>query len=239
MTHPIVKTLAGMVHEGDIDSAERALVVLADEEGDFALARIIEEMPARDLVAILREHDSSKSSIISELISPKQFLAAITLERDYGDRTHAALQGMINAVVFADDEKTDEFIEVFAGSDAGLNALANYFGDRHEELEFFFRNGTFSEIEGEDFSDTIPASDHDLSMGHPDATTLARVVGLREVQDHDWRELAWRLRCEHYETFRDVLEMLRQRHRKAMATPPPPPAGTAPASLINDEDDVL
>jgi hypothetical protein len=240
MTHPIVKTVSGMVYEGDIDSAERALAVLADEEGDFALARVIEEMPARDVVAILREHDSAKISIISELISPKQFLAAITLERDYGDRHHDALKGMVNAVVFADESKTDGFIEVFATSDGGLNALADYFGERHEEVEFFFRNGTFSQLEGDDFTDDIPTSNADLSLGHPDAKTLNRVVALREVQDHDWRELAWRLRCEHYDTFRDLLEVLRSRHHRAAAMPPPPPpAGAAPPKLVDDEDDVL
>jgi hypothetical protein len=64
------------------------------------------------------------------------------------------------------------------------------------------------------------------------------VVALREVQDADWRELAWRLRCEHYEVFRDVLQMLRARHHRAAAAPPPPrpAAGVAPAG---DEDDVL
>ena len=65
MTHAIVSTVSSLVYEGNIDSAERALATVADAEGDYALARVIDEMPSRDVVAILREHDSSRSSIIS------------------------------------------------------------------------------------------------------------------------------------------------------------------------------
>ena len=37
--HPIAKTVSALVYGGDIDQAERALVNVADEEGDRALAR--------------------------------------------------------------------------------------------------------------------------------------------------------------------------------------------------------
>ncbi len=240
MTHPIVKTVSNMVFEGNIDSAERALAVVADEEGDKALALVIEEMAPRDLVAILREHDSSRGSIISELISPKQFLAAATLERNYRDPTHRALKGMVNAVVFADEDRTDEFIEALGSNVEGLEALCDYFGDRHEELEFFFRNGTYSEQEGEHFADEIPRSNDDLIDGEPDAPGHRReIVPLREVQDHDWRELGWRLRCEHYEIFRDMLEMLRARHHKAASAAAKVRAAPKPLEDDDDEDDVL
>jgi hypothetical protein len=76
-----VKTVSGMVYEGDIANAERALMTVADQEGDRALALVIEEMPAKRPAAILREHDAARGSIIGELISPKQFLAAVSLER--------------------------------------------------------------------------------------------------------------------------------------------------------------
>jgi len=240
VTHPIVKTVSGMVYEGDIASAERALAVLADAEGDFALAKVIDEMPPRDVVAILREHDSSKLSIVAELISPAQFVAAVAFERDYRDKHHEALRGMVNAVVFADESRTDDFIEALGTSETGLESLVDYFVDRHEEVERFFRVGSF---DGADWDDVegIPAHDGDLDQGELDDTTRRDVVALREVQDGDWRELAWRLRCEHYEIFRDLLQMLRQRHRRAIAEPPPKPAvpagGAAPAD--DDEDDVL
>lgn len=238
MSHPIVKAVSGLVYEGDIEGAERALAVIADQEGDRALARIIDEMPPRDVVAILREHDASKMSIVGELISPGQFAAAVALERDYGDRTHEALRGMVNAVVFADEDRTDDFIVALGADEAGLNALCDYFSDRHEEVERFFRHGTFDPNAGDE-GDEIPRGNTDLQLGEPDADTRRDIVPLREVQDHDWRELAWRLRCEHYEVFRDMMEMLRARHHRAMAAPPPPPKKAFADEDDDDEDDVL
>jgi hypothetical protein len=120
MTHPIVKAVSNLVFEGNIDSAERALATVADQEGDFALARVIDEMAPRDLVAILREHDASRGSIISELISPAQFLAAVSLESGYRERGHESLKGMINAVVFADAARTDDFIETLGSTPEGV-----------------------------------------------------------------------------------------------------------------------
>jgi hypothetical protein len=237
VTHPLVTTVSAMVYEGDIESAERALAVLADQEGDRALAKVVDEMPPRDLVAILREHDSARPSIVGELITPERFVATVALERAYGEKNHERLRGMVNAVLFADESRTDDFIVALGASEDGLNVLVDYCEDRHEEIERFFRDGTFDEQDGEPL-DGIPDSDADLDDGELDATTRRHVVALREVQDADWRELAWRLRCEHYEVFRDVLQMLRARHHRAAAAPPPPrpAAGVAPAG---DEDDVL
>lgn len=235
MTHAIVTTVSKAVFEGDIQKAENALVAVAEAEGDRALALIIEEMPPKDLVAILREHDAAKSSIVGELISPKQFLAAVTMEAQYRERGHESLRGMINGVIFRDDADTEAFIEVLGSTEEGVRALVNYFSDRHAEIEYFFRNGTFSEMEGTDFSD-IPAHDEDLSYGEIDQGNQREVVRLNEVRDSDWRQLAWHLRVEHYEIFREVLEILRRQHRAAQeALLAPKPA--APLSLDDDDDD--
>jgi hypothetical protein len=227
-----------MVFEGDIESAERALAVLADQEGDRALAKVIDEMPPRDVVAILREHDSARPSIVGELIAPERFVEAAVLERQYGEKGHDRLRGMVNAVLFADESRTDDFIVALGASEDGLNVLVDYLEDRHEEVERFLRNGTFNEQEGEEI-DGIPTSNLDLLDGELDATGRRDVVLLREVQDGDWRELAWRLRVEHYEVFRDVMEMLRARHHRAAAAPPPPKPAAGSATPADDEDDVL
>jgi len=240
MTHAIVSTVSSLVYEGNIDSAERALATVADAEGDYALARVIDEMPSRDVVAILREHDSSRSSIISELISPKAFLAAVVLEREYRERNHESLKGMINSVVFADEDRTDEFIESLGSTADGVSALADYFSERHEEVEYFFRNGTYSQLEGDE-SAGIPTSNADLDLGDPGDYQRGEIVALREVQDQDWRELSWRLRCEHYEIFREVLEVLRMRHQRSLEVPVAPPKSAQAQALDDDddEDDVL
>lgn len=237
--HPIVKTVSTLVYGGDIDQAERALVLLADEEGDRALANVIEALPPRDVVAILREHDSSKTSVISELISPEQFLAAVSLEKGYKDRGHDALKGMINAVLFADDRRTDAFIEALGSSEAGLDALVDYFRDRHEEVEHFFRHGTFALFPEGEFDVIGISGTDDLLDADLDDADGPEHGALSEVQDGDWRELAWRLRCEHYEIFRVVLELLRARRRAALAAPTPLPAsrGVSGADEEEDEDD--
>ena len=237
--HPIVKTVSTLVYGGDIDQAERALVSVADEEGDLALARIIDELPPRDVVAILREHDSSKASVISELITPHQFLAAVSLEKAYKDRGHDALKGMINSVVFTNEDKSDEFIEALGSSDNGLGALVDYFSDRHEEIEHFFRHGHFGLLE-EGELERIVISTADLDEGEPDDAQGGTIERLAEVRDGDWRELAWRLRCEHWDIFRVVLELLRVRMRAALRAPEvvPPKRGMLPAE-DDDEDDVL
>jgi hypothetical protein len=242
MTHAIVTTVSQAVFEGDIERAENALVALAEQEGDLALALIIEDMPPKDLVAILREHDASKGSIVGELISPRQFLAAVSMEAQYREQGHESLRGIINGVVFRDEEATAEFIEVLGSTEAGVRALVDYFGDRHAEVEYFFRNGTFSELEGTDFSD-IPASDDDVSYGELDGGNAPEVVRLSEVRDSDWRQLAWHLRVEYYEIFREVLEILRRQHRAAqqaaLAPKPAPLARVDGDDEDDDEDDVL
>ena len=235
MTHPIVKTVATLVQGGDVEGAERALTLIADQEGDRALARIIDEMPPRDVVAILREHDASRMSIVGALVSPAQFAAAVALERDYGDRTHEALRGMINGVVFADESRTDEYIEALGERESGIEALCDYFTDRHEEIERFFRHGTFDPNAGDE-DDEIPQGTLDLQLGEPDEDALRDAVALREVQDQDWRELGWRLRFEHYDLFREMLERLRGRHHRKRMAPPP---RRAEATDEDDEDDVL
>jgi hypothetical protein len=61
------------------------------------------------------------------------------------------------------------------------------------------------------------------------------------VQDQDWRELSWRLRCEHYEIFREVLEVLRMRHQRSLEVPVALPKSAQAQALDDDddEDDVL
>lgn len=234
--HPIAKTVSEFVYGGDIDKAEHALVSLADTEGDRALALVIDALPARDVVAILREHDASKASVISTLISPRQFVAAIALEKNYREKDgrHDALKGMINAAVFSDEDRTDEMIEALGSTEDGIEALADYFTDRHEELEHFLREGSFDVFADEELDDVIAASGdlRDLELADPRRSVA---VDRSEIDDGDWRELAWLLRCEHFDAFRDMIERLRSRRRRALAQPPKPAVRAEEAD--DDEDD--
>ena len=78
----IAKTQS-LIASGDIVGAESALVELADTEGDGALMVVLEQLPPKDILAVIREYDSSKESILILLVSPEQFARAVVLEKQY------------------------------------------------------------------------------------------------------------------------------------------------------------
>jgi hypothetical protein len=48
------------------------------------------------------------------VVMPEQFARAVILEVRYRDQTHAALHGMMNAVLYRDEEMTAEYLERLA-----------------------------------------------------------------------------------------------------------------------------
>jgi hypothetical protein len=66
----IAKTQS-LIASGDIVGAESALVELADAEGDKALMVVMEQLPPKDILAVIREYDSSKESILNLLVTPE------------------------------------------------------------------------------------------------------------------------------------------------------------------------
>ena len=70
----ITKTQS-LIATGDIVGAESALVELADAEGDQALMVVLAQLPPKDILAVIREYDNSKESIINLLVTPEQFAA--------------------------------------------------------------------------------------------------------------------------------------------------------------------
>ena len=79
--HPAILKASALIHAGDIAAAESALTELVDTEGDSALVAVLDELPPKDLLAIMREYDSSKPSVINLLVTPKQFADAVIMER--------------------------------------------------------------------------------------------------------------------------------------------------------------
>jgi len=235
MMYPVVAKVSHLISEGDARAAETALVAFAESEGDVVLSQVIETMPAADLIAILREHDSSCSSIVGELISPEAFLAALALDAKYNDKTHDALRGMINAVIFRDGDP-DPFIEAMGRAESGILALVSYFSDYDEEIDWFFRNGAFDSFDADD-QHPLPADDSDLVECELGISAHQPKVELNEVRDGDWHELAWRLRYDHFETFGEVLRLLRGRTRKLAATTPKSTKGSGTPSDDEDDDD--
>ncbi|MEC5386873.1 hypothetical protein VVD49_14155 [Uliginosibacterium sp. H3] len=194
MSNALVVKAAQLIGAGDIAGAEYALVSLVDAEGDHALVEVLEELPPKDLLAIIREFDSSKESVINLLVTPEQFARTVIMERLYADRTHGYLRSMINSVIFRDEDETAEFIEAIGALDGGCEALVDYLTDRDEEVLHFLRYDTFNLFVDEE-SDAIERA---------------------EACDGDWKEMTWRLKHEHPDMFEQIWPVLKNRMRERL-----------------------
>ncbi len=227
MNHPVSIKAEKLISAGDVVGAERALVALVDSEGDHALTAVLEDFPAKDLLAVMRDFDSSRESIIGLLVTPEQFARAIVLERRYADANHERLRGMISSVVFRAGGAPVEFLAAISDIDGGCDTLADFLGDRLENIEHFFRSGGFDFFdEGDhslaelDDSERLDAlSDHEINRP---------IVSHSEVTDHDWMELTWLLRYELPEVFREVLLILRARAKAIESADAEPGPGPGP-----------
>ena len=102
MNDLIIKQTHALIQAGEIAEAEANLVVIAEQEGDHALVEVLDEMAPKDVLAVMREFDASKESIINLVVSPEQFVQAIVLERQYGEpieRYVPRLRNTMNAVM--------------------------------------------------------------------------------------------------------------------------------------------
>ena len=179
MTLSLVVQASSLIQSGDIVRAEELLTALVETDGDYALVEVLDEMPSKDILAVIREYDSSKQSLLSLLITPEQFARAVVLDRLYGDASHEHLRGMINSVLFREDADADEFIIAIAELEFGYETLADYLSDRAEEIV-----GTFNALETDDISRA-------------------------EISDHDWKELTWLLRNNHSDIYNIVHVLLK------------------------------
>ena len=178
MSNALIIQASSLIQSGDIARAEELLTALVETDGDHALVEVLDDMPSKDLLAVIREYDSSKQSILSLLITPDQFARAVVLDRLYGERSHEHLRGMFNAVIFREDADANEFIEAIAELEFGYEAIADYLSDRAEEVV-----GTSNALETEDISRA-------------------------EISDHDWKEVTWLLRHDHPDIYANVLLLL-------------------------------
>jgi hypothetical protein len=212
MSHPVLVRAEKLISVGDIVGAEAALTSLVDSDGDGALVIALDDFAAKDLLAVLRDFDSSKESVVSLLVLPEQFARAIVLERRYGDASHERLRSTINAVIFRADSDPGEFLDAIGEVEGGCETLADYLSDRAEIVEYFFRTGTFGYFDDGDEAAAELSDDERLDeLADPDANRP--FLSHSEVSDQDWMQLTWTLRYQHPEIFRDVLLILRARAR--------------------------
>jgi len=243
MKHPVVVESMQLILAGDIKGAERALVAIADQEGDNALVEVLDEMPPKDLLAIMREFDSSKESIVNLVVTPEQFARAIVLEKKYGDRTGEKLRAMMNAVIHRDPAMVSEYLEGIANLEGGYETLANYFQDRFDEFFYFVTEGSFNyEFDHEAFesvkSITLMAErmeELDEALGFGDSIASSKPkLSRAEIADGDWMETAWVLRYQLPDEYEQIVITLRDRLQKLIdasleAEAAPQDAGQGPA----------
>ena len=200
----ITKTQS-LIASGDIVAAEAALVELADEQGDQALMVVLEQLPAKDMLAVIREYDNSKESVINLLVTPEQFARAVVIEKQYKDLSRTHLRGMVNSVIFRAGGDPVEFLTAIGDLEGGSEALADYFAERWSRVEAFARTGLFDTAE--DDGDMI--SEADL---YANAYAKPR-IDEDEVADQDWMQMAYTLRYQCVDLFIETLLVLRAKAR--------------------------
>jgi hypothetical protein len=201
----LIEKTQSLIAAGDIVGAESALVELADTEGDGALMVVLEQLPPKDILAVIREYDPSKESIINLMITPDQFARAVVIEKRYKDLTRSHLRGMVNSIIFREEAEPIEFMTALGDLEGGSEALADYFSDKWSRIEAFARTGTFDAVDddGQLLSEqALFASAH-----------VKPILQLDEVADQDWMELAWLLRYEMPDLFIEMLMVLRAKVR--------------------------
>lgn len=247
--HPVVLKSSQLILAGDIVGAERSLAAIADDEGDHALVSVLDEMQPKDLLAVMREFDSSRESVVNMLVTPEQFARSIVLERKYGERTSERLRAMMNAVIYRDSEMAVEFIEAIAEIEGGSQTLADYFEDRYDEVFSFATTGSFTpQYEVDSGAKThntwlmekIEEVDHGLCFGNS-IENAKPLLSRTEVADGDWMETAWLLRYEFNDAFEEVMVMLRdrvQKHLEETNASPVPATGSSLGDEVSDEEEL-
>ena len=201
----LISKTQSLIAAGDISGAESALVELADAEGDSALMVVLEQLPPKDILAVIREYDNSKESVVNLLVSPQQFARAVVIEKQYKDLSRTHLRGMVNSVIFRPGGDPVEFLSAIGDLEGGSEALADYFAERWSRVEAFARTGLFDTAE--DDGDMI--SEADL---YANAYAKPR-IDEDEVADQDWMQMAYALRYQCVDLFIETLLVLRAKAR--------------------------
>lgn len=201
----LIEKTQSLIAAGDISGAESALSELADTEGDRALLVVLEQLPPKDVLAVIREYDNSRESIVSLVLTPEMFARAVVLEKQYKDLTRGHLRGMVNAVIFKDGGDPMDYLNAIGDLEGGSEALADYFSDKWGRVEAFARSGNFDAVEED--GEVVP---EDTLYANAYA---APKVEQDEIADNDWMELAWLLRYQNPDLFIETLLVLRAKAR--------------------------
>jgi hypothetical protein len=166
---------------------------------------VLEQLPPKDILAVMREYDDSKESVVNLLVTPEQFARAVVIEKQYKDLSRTHLRGMVNSVIFRADGDPVAFLTAIGDLEGGSEALADYFAERWSRVEAFARTGHFETVE----DDGEMLSEADL---YANAYAKAR-LDEDEVADQDWMQMAFTLRYQLPDLFIEMLLVLRAKAR--------------------------
>ena len=172
MTQLVIKETRELILAGEISKAEAHLVVLAEQEGDHALVEVLDEMAPKDVLAVIREYDASKESVVNLLVSPEQFVQAIVLERQYGEPIEKyvpRLRNTMNSVMHRTGPACAEVLECLAEHDEGVRLLADYFTDEYDALQTLAYHGVFEK----DSMPSVPLRPSACPPGMPSSVTTS------------------------------------------------------------------
>lgn len=201
----VIEQARALIAAGDIVGAEHTLVALADTQGDGALVEVLAQLPPKDTLAIIREYDDARETIINHLLTPRQFAQAVVIEKQYRDLSRRHLRGMMNAVIFREGGAPMAFLNAIGDTEGGAQALADYFEERWSRVEAFARSGVFDTVE--DTGDLL--SEDEMRERAWERARLDE----DEVADRDWMQLAWLLRYQNPDLFIEMLLTLRSKAR--------------------------
>ncbi len=165
-----------LIAAGDIVGAEGALVALADTEGDAALVVVLAQLPPKDILAVIREYDNSKESVVNLLVTPQQFARAVVIEKQYKDLTRTHLRGMVNSIIFREDADPLEFLNAIGDLEGGSEALADYFTEKWDRIEAFAFHGSFDAMK--DTGELLSASTLKRLWGYVSLKPIPRLSTL-------------------------------------------------------------
>ena len=142
--------------------AETRLALIAEKHGDQELAVIVGKLPPADVLAIVRECDSGKPSILHGFITPEKFGEIIRLESQYGIGQSMATSyanGMISAIIFGESSNQPnatpaEFLREMFKSEEGTKEFMKFvlplatgededLTHRREKIVHFLKFGTY------------------------------------------------------------------------------------------------
>jgi hypothetical protein len=157
------------------------------------------------MLAVIREYDNSKESVINLLVTPDQFARAVVIEKQYKDLSRTHLRGMMNAIIFRDDADPVEFLTAIGDLEGGAEALADYFTEKWSRIEAFAWTGVFDAVEddGRMLSETALLA----------SAYVKPKLDADEVADQDWMQMAWTLRYQCPDLFVEMLLVLRAKAR--------------------------